>query len=155
MKTLKCTLLLCGLALASCKKSPASSDVKTNATEALPQSARCAQVSEVETVVVHETLLLKLGSSAVSGTYQFTTGERGQIQDAGFQHIFGQVAELNSENNIVQMKLTDGSLSVFFDEDFAQDKKLSALTLNFDEKKVAFTIEDDARETVVGSCIFE
>jgi len=29
------------------------------------------------------------------------------------------------------------------------------LTLNFDEKKVAFTIEDDARETVVGSCIFE
>lgn len=94
-------------------------------------------------------------AGAISGTYHFTTGERSQLQDAGFQNLNAQVSEVTSEGQVVQMKLSEGSLSVYFDEDFAPDKKLNSLTLNFNERKVAFTIDSDGRETVVGSCIFE
>ncbi|MEY2987901.1 MAG: hypothetical protein RJB13_1422 [Pseudomonadota bacterium] len=153
--TFKYTILLSGLLVASCKNEAPSSALKANPDDALPSTARCAQVSEVETVVVHETLLLKLAKESVSGTYQFTTGERSQIQDAGFQHLTGRIAELKSENKVVEVTLSEGSLSVYFDEDFAPEKNLNALKLDFNEKKVSFTIEGDTRATVVGNCIFE
>jgi hypothetical protein len=155
MTTFKSSLLFCGLLLASCKNTTTSSGVKTDTVESLPHTARCSQVSEVETVVVHETLLLKLNTGGISGTYHFATGERSQIQDAGFQHLSGRIADLSTKDKVVQVMLSEGNLSVYFDDEFAPDKKLSALKLDFNEKQVVFTIEDDARETVVGNCIFE
>lgn len=155
MKSSKFTLLMFGLILASCKNNSATSEMKSAPPDALPKTARCAQVSEIETIVVHETLLVKLESSSISGTYQFTTGERDSIQDAGFQHLVGSVSEVSSTESSATMKLSEGTLSVYFDEDFAPEKKLTEIKLDYSEKKVGFTIEGDARETVVGNCTFD
>lgn len=155
MKALKSSILLLGLALASCKNTESESKLNTDAAQSSPQTARCSQTTEVESIVVHETLLLKVGEDLVSGTYQFTTGERGSIQDAGFQHLAGKISETTREEKSIRLKLSEGSLSVYFDEEFAPEKKLTELKLDFMDKKVTFTLEGDARETVVGNCIFE
>ncbi|MEN9529554.1 MAG: hypothetical protein RI932_1427, partial [Pseudomonadota bacterium] len=78
-------------ALAACNKQGGASssqvDFAKNSSKALPKSARCTQSSEVEKITVRETLLVKFGSENISGTYHFATGERGGINDAGFQHL--------------------------------------------------------------------
>lgn len=155
MNTANLFLVFCSLTLAACKNSDAKSSSKSLENTALPKTIRCAQVTEVESIVVHETLLLKLQSNAVSGTYQFTTGERGSIQDAGFQHLFASVTEVSTESEAVRLKLSEGKLSVFFDEEFAPEKVLTEIKLDSKNKTATFSIEGDARETVVGNCQFE
>lgn len=155
MNTSNLFLVLCSLALMACKNGDTKSEIESAKNAALPQSVRCAQVTEVESIVVHETLLLRLQADTLSGTYQFTTGERGSIQDAGFQHLFASVTEKLTENDTVRLKLTDGNLSVFFDEEFAPEKVLTEVKLDSKNKSVSFSIEGDARETVVGNCQFE
>jgi hypothetical protein len=152
-------VLSCAFATAACNKQGGTQssqvDFAKDSSKALPKSARCTQMGEVEKITVRETLLLKINSDNISGTYHFATGERSSINDTGFQHLTGRIISSETQDNVVSLKLEDGQLNVFFDDDFAPEKKLTELRVNLKEKKVSFLIESDARETVVGGCTFE
>jgi len=152
-------ILSCTSAVVACNKQEGTSssqvDFAKNSSKALPKIIRCSQLSEVEKITVRETLLIKMSSENISGTYHFATGERGSINDAGFQHLTGRIVSSETKDNIINLKVEDGLLSVFFDDDFAPEKKLSELKVDLKDKKVSFVIDGDSRETVVGSCTFE
>ncbi len=152
-------LTILGLAaIIGCQAKDASNsqvDFAKSVSKALPKLARCSQVSEVEKITVRETLLVKFTDDLLSGTYHFATGEKSVLTDAGFQHLSGKVASTESKDNVVTVNLSNASLSVYFDEDFAPEKNLNSLKFDLKEKKISFVIADDARETVVGGCTFE
>lgn len=145
--------------LAACNKQSGTTssqlDFAKDSSKAMPKSARCSQLSEVEQITVRETLLLKISTENISGTYHFATGDRAAINDAGFQHLTGRISTTESKDNVLSLKLEEGQLSVFFDDDFAPEKKLNELKIDLKDKKVSFLVENDSRETVVGGCTFE
>jgi len=121
-----------------------------------PRLARCSQVSEIEKLQVRETLIVQVQGDVVSGTYHFATGDKNSLTDTGFQHLLGKIAksEENSGNK-VNLTLKNGTLTTYFDEDFAAVKELSALNFDLKEKKVSFTVAQDERATTIGGCQFE
>jgi hypothetical protein len=150
--------LICLLAAAGCKKSegtPSQLDFAAQVNKAVPQSARCSQTSTIESVTVHERLVLKITDSFLSGTYNFATGERDSIKDTGFQNLSGLISGSESKDGQITLTLEKGSLSVFFDDDFAPEKKLKEVRFQLKDKKVSFLIEGDSRETVLSGCTFE
>jgi hypothetical protein len=159
MKRRLIVILSCASAIAACNKQGGTQssqvDFAKDSSKALPKSARCTQMSEVEKITVRETLLVKINAEMISGTYHFATGERSNINDAGFQHLTGRIVSSETKDNVVSLKLEEGQLSVFFDDDFAPEKKLSELKFDLKDKKVSFMVESDSRETVVGGCTFE
>lgn len=152
-------ILLCISTLAACNKVSSGNnsqiDFAKDVNKALPRIARCAQVSEIEKITVRETLLVTIGDGSISGTYHFATGEKETLTDTGFQHLSGLIEGSQSKDAKVSVKLKNGSLNVFFDEDFAPEKELTELIFDLKEKKITFLLKDDSRETVVGGCTFE
>ncbi len=152
-------ILSCISTLAACNKVSAGNnsqiDFAKDANKALPRIARCSQVSEIEKITVRETLLVKIGDGSISGTYHFATGEKETLTDTGFQHLSGLIEGSQSKDAKVSVKLKNGSLNVFFDEDFAPEKDLTELIFDLKEKKITFLLGDESRETVVGGCTFE
>lgn len=130
-------------------------DFTKDLSKALPKTARCSQVSEIEKISVRETLLIKFNEQFVSGTYHFATGEKSTLNDAGFQHLSGQVSSIETKDSIISVSLNKGSLSVYFDEEFAPEKKLVELRFDLNEKKISFLLDNDTRETVVSGCTFQ
>ena len=121
-----------------------------------PRIARCSAVSDIEKIQVRETLLLEVVGDVVSGTYHFATGERNSLTDTGFQHLLGKISNNDSTNaDKVILSLKDGSLTTYFDEDFAPRKELTSISYNLKEKKVSFAVGADNRLTTVGNCQFE
>jgi hypothetical protein len=150
--------LISVLAATGCKKSegtPSQLDFAVQVNKAVPQSARCAQTSTIESLTVQERLVLKITDSFLSGTYHFATGERDSIKDTGFQNLSGVISGSESKDGQIALTLEKGSLSVFFDDDFAPEKKLKEVRFHLNEKKVSFLIEGDSRETVLSGCTFE
>lgn len=121
-----------------------------------PKIARCSAVSTIETTQIRETLIVEVAGDVVSGTYHFATGDRNSLTDTGFQHLLGKISKNDATSaDKVVLSLKNGSLTTYFDEDFAPRKELNSVSYNLKEKSVSFSVETDARLTTVGNCQFE
>ena len=145
---------------ASCSKSqnPLNSSVDTLAGQksSAPMTARCSQVTEIETIQIRETLLVQIVGEVVSGTYHYATGDRNSLTDTGFQHLAGKISSTeNTTAEKISLKLKDATLSTYFDEDFAASKELTEINYDLKEKKISFSLSTDERLTSVGGCQFE
>lgn len=121
-----------------------------------PRIARCSAVSDVEKTQIRETLLLEVAGDVVSGTYHFATGDRNTLTDTGFQHLLAKVSNNDtSAADKVVLVLKHGTVTTYFDEDFAPRKELNSISYNLKEKTVSFAVSTDNRLTTVGNCQFE
>lgn len=144
----------------SCSKSQSQSkssfDTLPEHRASAPLTARCSQVSEIEKIQVRETIVVKILGDVVSGTYHYSTSDKNSLTDTGFQHLLGKISTSdNSTADRLTLKLKDGTLSTYFDEDFATTKDLSEISYDLKEKKVSFSLTTDERLTSVGGCQFD
>ncbi|NBO38111.1 hypothetical protein EBU99_05970 [bacterium] len=120
-----------------------------------PRIARCSQTSEVQNITVRETVLIQVVGDVVSGSYHYAHGQDNALTDSGFEHLLGRIDASESKNDLMSLKLKDGSLNVFFDEEFAPSKTLKEIRFDLKERRVSFFVSDDARGTTIGNCSFE
>jgi hypothetical protein len=144
----------------SCSKNPTQSnsnfDTLPENKLTAPSAARCSQVSEIDNIQVRETLYVQIIGDVVSATFHYATGDKNSLTDSGFQHLLGKISKTdNSAANKTVLKLKDGTLATYFDEDFASNKDLSEISYDLKEKKVSFSLTTDERLTTVGGCQFE
>lgn len=121
-----------------------------------PKIARCSQVSEVEKLQIRETIFVQITGDSLSGTYHYATGERSSLTDTGFQHLAGKLTKSSSaDGSKITVTLSSGTLSTYFDEDFAPSKELAEVAYDLKEKKVSFALGKDERITTIGGCQFQ
>ncbi|MEY3900836.1 MAG: hypothetical protein RL189_142 [Pseudomonadota bacterium] len=151
------SLLMFSVSCAKVSKNTASTpDSLPSAETNAPKIARCSQVSEVEKLQIRETIFVQIQGDSLSGTYHYATGDRSSLTDTGFQHLAGKIAKSNlADGSKITVTLGNGTLSTYFDEDFAASKELAELTYDLKEKKVSFALGKDERVTTIGSCQFE
>jgi hypothetical protein len=138
------------------KNTAATADSLPSSEIKAPKTARCSQVSEVEKLQIRETIFVQILGDNLSGTYHYATGDRSSLTDTGFQHLAGEITKsISADGGKITVTLGNGTLSTYFDEDFAASKELAEVTYDLKEKKVSFALGKDERVTTIGSCQFE